>query len=103
LIVTSPLLNEVLSVHHNHKKNKDKQQDVAFSTTTRKSNSAAGVAAKLGVTTNLVATLALLLGAEKYLPLPKQLTILSTSKLPIITLFFSTSASLFFFYRHKVK
>jgi hypothetical protein len=50
--------------------------------------------AKLGVTTNLVATLALLLGAEKYIFQPK---------VPIISLFFSTSASLFFLFRHKVK
>jgi hypothetical protein len=83
LIVTSPLLNETLSVHHNKSKMINTTELPFQSTRT----------AKLGVTTNLVATLAILLGAEKYIFRPK---------VPIISLFFSTSASLFFLFRHKV-
>ncbi|KAI8084263.1 Mysoin-binding motif of peroxisomes-domain-containing protein [Gilbertella persicaria] len=78
LIVTSPLLSEVLSVH----KQKKHMNELPFQSTRT---------TKLGVT-NLVATLAVLFGAEKYL---------IQSKLPAISLFFSTSASLFFFVRHK--
>ncbi|KAL7312244.1 hypothetical protein PS15m_008031 [Mucor circinelloides] len=88
LIVTSPLLNETLSVNHHHKHSSNGNKlpnttELPFQSTRT---------TKLGVTTNLVATLALLLGAEKYFLRPK---------LPIMTIFFSTSASLFFFYRHK--
>ncbi|KAI7896529.1 Mysoin-binding motif of peroxisomes-domain-containing protein [Mucor mucedo] len=80
LIVTSPLLNETLSVHH---KRHSHQPDFQAATPTM---------SKLAITTNLAATLAILLGTEKCLIQPK---------LPIITLFFTASASLFFFYRHK--
>ncbi|KAI8638721.1 Mysoin-binding motif of peroxisomes-domain-containing protein [Parasitella parasitica] len=86
LIVTSPLLSETLTVNHHPKHNSNKlpnTTELPFQSTRT---------TKLGVTTNLVATLAMLLGAEKYLFQPR---------FPIMTIIFSTSASLFFFYRHK--
>ncbi|KAI8364519.1 Mysoin-binding motif of peroxisomes-domain-containing protein [Choanephora cucurbitarum] len=78
LIVTSPLLSEVLSVH----KNKQLSELPFQSPRTT----------KLGATTNLLATLAILFGAEKYL---------MRSKLPTISLLFSSSASLFLLVKHK--
>ncbi|KAI8378547.1 Mysoin-binding motif of peroxisomes-domain-containing protein [Blakeslea trispora] len=78
LIVTSPLLSEVLSVHKNKQINELPFQS---SRTT-----------KLGVTTNLFATLAILFGAEKYL---------IRSKLPAISLLFSSSASLFLLVKYR--
>ncbi|KAK4520478.1 Malate dehydrogenase, cytoplasmic [Mucor velutinosus] len=88
LIVTSPLLNETLSVNHHHKHSSNSSKlpsttELPFQSTRT---------TKLGVTTNLIATLALLLGAEKHFLQPK---------VPVMTIFFSTSASLFFLYRHK--
>ncbi|KAI8083848.1 Mysoin-binding motif of peroxisomes-domain-containing protein [Thamnidium elegans] len=82
LIVTSPLLNETLSIHHN--RHQQQQQQPTFQTSASTT--------KLGLATNLITTLAVLLGAERYMMQPK---------IPVITLFFSTSASIFFFYRHK--
>ena len=81
LIVTSPLLNEILSVHK-HKP----QHALEFHSLPKTS--------KLGVTTNVMTTVAILFGIERYMMKPK---------LPLMTLAFSTSASLFFMYRHKVK
>ncbi|KAI9270099.1 Mysoin-binding motif of peroxisomes-domain-containing protein [Helicostylum pulchrum] len=83
LIVTSPLLNETLSIHHNRHQ---QQQQPTFQT------SATSTSTKLGLATNLITTLAVLLGAERYMMQPK---------IPVITLFFSTSASIFFIYRHR--
>jgi hypothetical protein len=85
--VTSPLLNEILSVHKRKNQQRNQQQQ-AFHQLPKTS--------KLSVTTHLVTTLAILFGAEKYMMQPK------VPKVPIITLLFSTSASLYFIYRHKV-
>ncbi|KAI7904984.1 Mysoin-binding motif of peroxisomes-domain-containing protein [Cokeromyces recurvatus] len=101
LIVTSPLLSETLSVHHHHhhhynnnnnnsKQKKQQQQQFpelpfqATPTTTVMSST---------TTTQLIASLAILFGIERYFLRPQ--------KLPIITFLFSTSTSLFFYYRHR--
>ncbi|KAI8993461.1 Mysoin-binding motif of peroxisomes-domain-containing protein [Pilobolus umbonatus] len=83
LIVTSPLLNEELSVHNYKRKNRLSSTELPFQSTRT---------TKLGVTTNLVTTLAVILGAEKYMV---------QSRIPIFSLLLSSSASLFFLYRHK--
>ncbi|GAA5799653.1 hypothetical protein HPULCUR_005069 [Helicostylum pulchrum] len=57
LIVTSPLLNETLSIHHNRHQ---QQQQPTFQT------SATSTSTKLGLATNLITTLAVLLGAERH-------------------------------------
>ncbi|CEG80138.1 hypothetical protein RMATCC62417_14512 [Rhizopus microsporus] len=82
LVVTSPLLNEVLTFHHNKQRHRFTEH-LTFQT---------NGATKLGVTTNLVATLMLLFGVERYTLRPR---------IPLMTLTCSTSASLFYIYRHK--
>ncbi|RCH97899.1 hypothetical protein CU097_011623 [Rhizopus azygosporus] len=82
LVVTSPLLNEVLTFHHNKQRHRFTEH-LTFQT---------NGATKLGVTSNLVATLMLLFGVERYTLRPR---------IPLITLTCSTSASLFYIYRHK--
>ncbi|KAI9361847.1 Mysoin-binding motif of peroxisomes-domain-containing protein [Pilaira anomala] len=81
LIVTSPLLNETLSVHHNRH---TQQQQATF-------QASAVTTSKLGLVTNLVTTLAALLGADYMMH----------HKIPVITLFLSTSTSVILFYQHK--
>ncbi|CEI98726.1 hypothetical protein RMCBS344292_12827 [Rhizopus microsporus] len=56
LVVTSPLLNEVLTFHHNKQRHRFTEH-LTFQT---------NGATKLGVTTNLVATLMLLFGVERH-------------------------------------
>ncbi|CAO3673458.1 unnamed protein product [Rhizopus stolonifer] len=80
LIVTSPLLSEVL-VFNKQKHRFSGQLPFQVARTT-----------DLGVTTNILSTLMFLFGVERFM---------FRRPIPIMTLTCSTSASLFFFYRHK--
>lgn len=80
LIVTSPLLSEVL-VFNKQKHRFSGQLPFQAARTT-----------DLGVTTNILSTLMFLFGVERFM---------FRRPIPIMTLTCSTSASLFFFYRHK--
>jgi hypothetical protein len=80
-VVTSPLLSQKLSVHHQGYQKEELppvKKSMAFSKPLAAMSSG----------------LVVLLGVEKFY--------LQPFRLPVLTLFFSASASLFFFYRHKV-
>ncbi|KAI9480815.1 MAG: Mysoin-binding motif of peroxisomes-domain-containing protein [Benjaminiella poitrasii] len=87
LIVTSPLLSETLSVHHHHN---SKQLQARELTELPFQTSQTTV---VSTATQLVASLAVLFGIERYFLRPH--------KVPILTCLFSTSTSLFFLYRHR--
>ncbi|KAG1293097.1 hypothetical protein G6F66_006390 [Rhizopus arrhizus] len=82
LIVTSPLLSEALMFHHSKQKHRFSGQ-LPFQ---------APRAPKLGIASNLITSLVLLFGAERYA---------FRHRLPLFTLTCSTTASLFFFYRYR--
>ncbi|KAI8883598.1 hypothetical protein K501DRAFT_333274 [Backusella circina FSU 941] len=79
IVVTSPLLSQKLSIHHPTYQKEELPP-------LKKKDSAKPLAA-------MSSGLVVLLGVEKLY--------LQPLRLPVLTLFFSASASLFFFYRHK--